>query len=318
VSNTQLKLVVDEAFKAFNGTGPELQQLIDSARLFVQEANANSDATLQLIDQIGPLLDTQVVSSDAIRSWTKNLVTFSDQLRASDPDLRAILDKGPGAAAEANALFQDLKPTLPLLLANLVSVGEVGVIYNKSIEQVLVLYPPITAALTTMALSGPRDEGGLVNFALEVNDPPPCTTGFLPPDQWRPGNEVSTPDTPPGLFCRVAQDDPSTVRGARNSPCMEFPGRRAPTPEECRTGYVPLGNNPPNGPVMPANVPSYTTVPSSYDESVEAPVTARPYDPKTGKYTGPDGRLYTQPALASGGSSGKESTWQTMMTGQQS
>ncbi|MGW6376839.1 MCE family protein [Rhodococcus sp. NPDC055112] len=318
VSNTQLKLVVDEAFKAFNGTGPELQQLIDSARLFVQEANANSDATVQLIDQIGPLLDTQVVSSDAIRSWTKNLATFSDQLRASDPDLRAVIEKGPGTAAEANALFQDLKPTLPLLLANLVSVGEVGVIYNKSLEQILVLYPPITAGLATAAFQGPMEEGAIVNFMLEVNDPPPCTTGFLPPDQWRSGNEVSTPDTPPDLFCKVAPNDPSTVRGARNSPCMEFPGRRAPTPEACRTGYVPLGNNPPNGPIMPANVPSYTTVPSSYGESVEAPVTARPYDPKTGKYTGPDGRLYTQPALASGGSSGKESTWQTMMTGQQS
>lgn len=318
VSNTRLRLVVDEAFKAFNGSGPELQQLIDSARLFVQEANANSDATLTLIDQIGPLLDTQVVSSDAIRSWTKNLVTFSDQLRASDPDLRAILQKGPATAAEANQLFQDLKPTLPLLLANLVSVGEVGVIYNKSLEQILVLYPPITAGLATAAFAGPMDEGAIVNFALEVNDPPPCTTGFIPADQWRPGNEVSTPDTPPNLFCRVAQDDPTTVRGARNSPCMEFPGRRAPTPEECRTGYVPLGNNPPNGPVMPPSVPSYTTVPSSYDESAGVPVTARPYDPKTGKYTGPDGRLYTQPALALGGSSREESSWQTMMTGQQS
>jgi len=57
----------------------------------VQEASANSAETRQLIDQIGPLLDTQVVTSDAIRSWTRDMVTFTDRLRESDPDLRALL-----------------------------------------------------------------------------------------------------------------------------------------------------------------------------------------------------------------------------------
>ncbi|GAA4490011.1 MCE family protein [Rhodococcus olei] len=317
ISNTQLRTVVDESFKAFNGAGPDLQRLIDSARLFVQEANANVDATKTLIDQAGALLDTQVVTSDAIRSWTRDLVVFTDQLRASDPRIRNLLEKGPEAAAEATELFQELQPTLPVLLANLVSVGEVGVIYNKSIEQVLVLYPPITSALMTAALKGPRDEGAIVNFALEVNDPPPCTTGFVPADQWRAGNEVSTPDTPSDIFCKVAPNDPSAVRGARNYPCMEYPGRRGPSPDACRTGYVPEGNNPPNGPVQDASVPSYTTAPASYGGASGVPATARPYDPTTGKYTGPDGRLYAQPALASGGTPREDTTWQTMMTRQQ-
>ena len=174
ISDTKLKTVIDESFKAFNGAGPDLQKLIDSARLFVEEANNNSDATKTLIEQAGPLLDTQVVSSDAIRSWTSNLVTFTDQLRASDPDLRAVIQKGPAAAAEANALLQDMQPTLPILLANLVSVGQVGVIYNNAIEQILVIYPPLAAALVTVAGSGPAADGALVDFHMEVNDPPPC------------------------------------------------------------------------------------------------------------------------------------------------
>jgi phospholipid/cholesterol/gamma-HCH transport system substrate-binding protein len=319
ISNTQLRTVVDESFKAFNGAGPDLQQLIDSARLFVQEANANVDATKTLIDQAGALLDTQVVTSDEIRSWTKDLVTFSNQLRTSDPQIRSLLEKGPEAAAEATELFQELQPTLPVLLSNLVSVGQVGVIYNKSIEQVLVLYPPLTAGLMTAALAGPEEDGAIVNFHLEVNDPPPCTTGFIPADQWRPGNEVSTPDTPPNIFCKVAPDDPSAVRGARNYPCMEFPGKRAGTVEECRSeaGYVAQGNNPPNGPVQDPSVPSYTTAPASYTGASGVPATARPYDPTTGKYVGPDGRLYAQPALASGGKAREDTTWQTMMTRQQ-
>ncbi|MDH6284485.1 MCE family protein [Prescottella agglutinans] len=319
ISNTKLRMVVDESFKAFNGAGPDLQRLIDSARLFVQEANNNVDATKTLIDQAEGLLDTQVVTSDDIRAWTKNLVTFSNQLRASDPQIRNLLEKSPDAAAQANGLFQDLQPTLPLLLANLVSVGEVTTIYHKSIEQVLVVYPPLVTALLTAAMKGPIDDGAIVNFALELNDPPPCTTGFLPADQWRPPNETSTPNTPPDLFCRVAQDDPTVVRGARNYPCMEFPGKRAASPEECRSaaGYVPLGNNPPSGPPQDPSVPSYTTAPASFGGSANVPATARPYDPTTGKYTGPDGRLYSQPGLASGGTPREDTTWQTMMTRQQ-
>ena len=63
---------------------------------------------------------------------------------------------------------------------------------------------------------------------------------------------------------------------------MEFPGRRAPTVEACRTGYDPSGNNPPNGPIMPPNVPSYTTVPSSYEGAAGAPVDSRALRPDDG------------------------------------
>lgn len=311
ISDTRLQTVVDESFKAFNGTGPELQQLIDSSRLFVQEAQANSESTKVLLDQAGPLLDGQVVSSDAIRTWTSSLATFTDQLRASDPDLRAVIEKGPGAAAEANQLFQNLRPTLPLLVANLVSIGEVGVIYHAGIEQILVLYPPVTAALVTAAGSGPADEGAIVDFQLEVNDPPACTTGFLPPEQRRDPNELSIPDTPADLFCKVDQNDSTAVRGSRNLPCMEVPGRRAPTPEICRSaeGYVPLGNNPPWGPVEQGQ-PSYTEIPSGQSSATPASA-ARPYNPQTGTYVAPDGTAYHQPGL------GVVNGIEGLMTGQQ-
>lgn len=316
ISDTRLETVIDEAFKAFNGAGPDLQKLIDSARLFVDEANSNVDATKTLIDQIGPLLDTQVVSSDAIRSWTTDLVTFTDQLRASDADLRGVLAKGPGATDEANQLFQQLQPTLPILLANLVSVGQVAVTYNASLEQILVLYPPLTASLRTAATGGPVEYGAVTDFALQLNDPPACTTGFLPPEQRRSGDQTEFIETPNNLFCNVAPDDPTGVRGARNTPCMEYPGRRGPTVEACRDGWTPLGNNPPGGPVMPADVPSYTLQPSSYTDPAAVPATARPYDPETGKFIGADGSTYTQSDLTPA-SRREDQTWQTLMTGQQ-
>ena len=64
--------------------------------------------------------------------------------------MAGILEKGPGAADEVRALFDRLQPTLPIVLANLVSIGEVAVTYQPSLEQLLVLLPQGTA--TTQAV----------------------------------------------------------------------------------------------------------------------------------------------------------------------
>ncbi len=319
VGNTRLRTLIDEAFNAFNGSGPDLQKLLDSARLLIQEADANTDQTKTLIDQVGPLLDTQNDSSDAIRSWTADLARFTDQLRTSDPQLRSIIEKGPGAANEATQLFQDLRPTLPLLLANLVSVGQVAVTYHAGIEQVLVIYPPLVAALLT-AVRGPLDEGAIVDFHMQLHDPPVCTTGFVPGPEWRSPTDFSTPNTPPDLFCKVAQNSPEVVRGARNTPCMDAPGKRAATVAECKggpRGYEPM-TNPPIGPPQP--VPPAPAIPSSYTgetNSDQSKSAARQYDPISGTFFGPDGRTYSQPGLSPGGAPKPAPSWQTMMTEQQ-
>ena len=45
---------------------------------------------------------------------------------------------------------------------------------------------------------------------------------------------------------QIPQDAPNAVRGARNYPCADVPGKRAATSRECRSNkpYVPLGTNP--------------------------------------------------------------------------
>ncbi|WP_067647421.1 MCE family protein [Nocardia harenae] len=313
VADTRLRLVIDEAFRAFNGAGPDLQRFIDSAALLVQEAQSSVEPTKQLLDQIGPLLGTQVQSDANIRSWTADLATVTDQLRAHDPALRNILATGPGAMQQVTELFQTLRPTLPLLLANLVSVGQVGTIYHAGLEQILVVYPPLVAALLT-AVRGPLEYGAMVDFMVTVNDPPPCTTGFLPPEERRDPTLLDIPDTPSGLYCKVPQDAPEAVRGIRNTPCQEYPGRRAPTPELCRTGvYTPLGNNPPFGPPQPVEPAGYT---GGSDGTAVTPASARAYDPGTGVYMGPDGRSYRQGDLADG-SGTVPSSWQAMLEEQQ-
>jgi hypothetical protein len=169
---------------------------------------------------------------------------------------------------------------------------------------------------------------------------------------------LSDIDTPDGLYCKLPQDSPIGVRGARNYPCMEHPGKRAPTAELCEsdkpyeplamrqhaTGPVPFDPNlvsqgiplddrvtlndhiygplqgtalppgpppaapaPPPSPAPPA-VPNIAPTDTSGTPSV-APSAFTPdsaggpsvaiatYDPATGQYATPDGKVFRQTDL---------------------
>lgn len=250
LGDTRLRELLHEAFIATNGAGPELARLIESARLLVDEANANYPQVSQLIDQAGPFLQAQIRAGGDIKSLADGLARFTWQLRAADPRLRDTLADAPDAIDEANTAFSGIRPSFPALAASLANLGRVGVIYHKSIEQLLVVFPALFAAIITSAGGVPQDEGAKLDFKIDLHDPPPCMTGFLPPPLVRSPADESVREIPRDMYCKTAQNDPSTVRGARNYPCQEFPGKRAPTVQSCRDprGYVPVGTNPWRGP----------------------------------------------------------------------
>ena len=78
-----------------------------------------------------------------------------------------------------------------------------------------------------------------------------------PATQIRSPADETLRDLPTDMYCKAAQNDPTVVRGARNYPCQEFPGKRAPTVQLCRdpVGYVPIGTNPWRGPPVPYGTP---------------------------------------------------------------
>ncbi|GAC68070.1 MCE family protein [Gordonia soli] len=317
VGDTKLRSVMDEAFTAFNGTGEDLQRLLDSMTLFVGEANKNTDATISLIRQAGPLLATQTATADSIRSWTKNVTTFTDQLRANRPEITDILAKGPGAAADTQELFASMDQSLPLLIANLGVSAKTLAVYQPNLRQIVVTYPRLIAALLTALNTGNPTYGANVDFALGFQDPGTCTVGFLPASDWRFGSAQTPRDIPPGMLCRVPQDSNLAVRGARNFPCAEFPGRRAPTPEECRTGYKEVSDNNkpfPNG--LPYGLKwqpaGHVTSGTPSNHEAGPAVYATSYDPATGDYIGPDGKTYN--AGLGENSRGKDSSWQSLIS----
>ncbi len=133
---------------------------------------------------------------------------------------------------------------------------------------------------------------------------------------------VDTPDRPvDDLYCRIPQDSWNAVRGARNLPCLNRPGKRAPTAKMCSSDeeYVPLNDGfnwkgDPNATLSGQGIPQAPPGPLSEPATAGAqspPIATAYYDPATGAYVGPDGRTYTQSDLAPHTG---EKTWQSMLT----
>jgi len=279
--------LLDETFQAFNGAGPDFQSLVDSSAELTGELSGVSEQTRALIDDSGPLLESQAETADQIRTWARSLAGVTGQLEQNDPEFRAILQRGPGFAQEVSSLLTQVKPTLPILLANLTTIGQILVTYNPSLEQLLVMFPAIIAAQQSFGLPGNNPTGlPSGDFALSIGDPPSCTVGFLPPSQWRSPEDQTTIDTPDGLYCKLPQDSPINVRGARNYPCMAHPGKRAPTIELCNDpkGFQPLalrqhsvGPYPIDPNLISQGVPLDDRV--DFQERIYAPVQGTPLPP---------------------------------------
>lgn len=287
IPKDKLNTLLDETFSGLNGAGYDLGSLADSTSRLSADLNSVVDRTRTLIDDSAPLLDGQAATTDALRTWARSLAGVTTQLDDNDPQMRQLLAAGPGAFDEVSALLTQLKPTLPVLLANLTTVGQIGLTYNPSLQQVLVLLPPF---VSTIQAAMPRNNatgiptGG--EFAITAGDPNPCTVGFLPPSQWRSPGDLTEIDTPDGLYCKLPQDSPGTVRGARNYPCIAHPGKRAPTVELCNDprGFQPLAARPhilgpypfdPN--LIAQGVPPDSRV--SRDENIFAPPAGTPAPP---------------------------------------
>jgi phospholipid/cholesterol/gamma-HCH transport system substrate-binding protein len=230
VDKENLQVVVKELGAMFEGTGPPLQNLLDSGARFVDEASAHTDETIALLDNGLTVLRTQQGQSENIRSFSRDLRLITDTLRESDGDLRAVLDDTPGAARELTGLLEDLEPTIPVLLGNAISVEQVVVSHLGGLEQLLVTFPRVIAG----GYTGTTPDGyGHVN--LQFNQTPVCTDGYKPSSQWRQGNDLT--DGP--IYPAKCLKPNSNYRGFNYSPGTPNnpnPGRAAVGSYDPRTG----------------------------------------------------------------------------------
>jgi phospholipid/cholesterol/gamma-HCH transport system substrate-binding protein len=331
IPRDNLRTVINESDRAVGGLGPELSRIVDGSTALAIEGGKTIDPLAALIDQAPPVLNSQVQTAEAIATWAHRTAAITAQFKAQDAALRDLLTQGKSGLEEGRAVFDRVAPAVPLLFANLVSLGDIAVVYRHDIEQLLVLFPQGIAAMAAIVVPSSGTKQGLrgaqLDFNLNINLPPPCTTGYLPPQQRRSPASVDAPDRPAAeLYCRVPQDSEFNVRGARNIPCETKPWKRAPTVEMCESDeeYVPLNEGynwkgDPNATYSGQGVPQY---PPGQDPRLPAPrgtapspppVAVASYEPSTGEYTGPDGHRYTEADLAHP----RAKSWQQLLVPQQ-
>ncbi|OKH69130.1 mammalian cell entry protein, partial [Mycobacterium sp. SWH-M3] len=187
--------LLDEAAKAFGGLGPSLQRLVDSTQAIASDFKDNLDPVNDIIENSGPIIDSQVNSGDAISRWAANLNTLAAQSAQNDGALRSGIQQAAPTADQLNAVFSDVRESLPQTLANLEIVIDMLKRYNKNVEQVLVVLPQGASIAQTATIFAPE---GLLHFGLGINMPPPCLTGFLPASEWRAPADTTTAPLPSG------------------------------------------------------------------------------------------------------------------------
>ena len=241
----KIPVLLDETAQSVGGLGPALQRLVDATQAIVGDFKNQITDVNDIIQHSGPVLDSQVNSGSAIERWARNLNTLAAQTAQNDQHVRSVLTQAAPTADQVNEVFSDVRDSLPQTLANLEVVIELLKRYHTGLEQVLVFLPQGAAIAQTSAAPFPHQAA--LDLALSINQPPPCLTGFIPASEWRSPADTSLAPLPTGTYCKIPMDTPAnSVRGSRNIPCVDVPGKRAASPRECRSDkpYVPLGTNP--------------------------------------------------------------------------
>src|SRR5699024_9935194 len=109
VEPDSIRTGVDEAYQAFEGTGEQLQQLMDTADSFTATALEYSPQTQQLLGESRTVMQTQLANEGELRTFASGLATIAEQLKESDPDLRRIIDQSPGLSDEVRTFLADRK-----------------------------------------------------------------------------------------------------------------------------------------------------------------------------------------------------------------
>ncbi|HXB88927.1 MCE family protein [Mycobacterium sp.] len=243
----KISLLLDETAKSVGGLGPALQRLVDSTQAIAGDFKTNLHDVDDIIQNSAPILDSQADSSSAIEHWARNLNVLGAQAAGQDQNLKDLLSKAAPTADDLNSVFSGLRDSLPETLANLAVVIDMLKRYNAGVEEVLVVLPQAGSIVQTIAAPYQKDHKAVLDLGPLGMYPPPCLTGWPSAAEWRSPADTSLIPLPEGAYCKIPQDTPANVvRGARNIPCVDVPGKRAATPKECRSGkpYVPLGTNP--------------------------------------------------------------------------
>lgn len=220
VPTDSLRTVVDESFKAFSGTGDDLQLLMDTTRDFTAAARQHLPQTVELLRSGNQVLRTQNAEIDSIRSFSRDLRALSETFKGSDADIRRLIEQTPPTANQLSRVVDEVGPGLSALVANLITLGELSDARLGGLEQTLLTYPALSAG--AQAILDPKEPKAPLGLALNLFDPPPCVKGYESTKK-RPGDDTSPSQYNEKAYCAEPTGSPIDVRGSQNAPFNGVP-----------------------------------------------------------------------------------------------
>jgi phospholipid/cholesterol/gamma-HCH transport system substrate-binding protein len=218
-----LRTVVAQLGTAFAGTAQPLQQLLDTTSTFTQAAQDALPKTVALLHDGRTVLTTQNATAGQFADFSHSLAQLAAQLKASDPDIRRLIQNGPRAADQISGLLDESGSGLGDVVANLLTVSRIAEPRQSNLDQILVSYPQIASVAPSVV---PDDGTAHLGLALNIFDPLPCTKGYEATPR-RAGNQVADTSANHQAFCAEPQGSPVDVRGSQNVPRAGRPGSTA-------------------------------------------------------------------------------------------
>jgi len=210
VDRQALRTTVDELGLAFEGTGRDLQRIIDTGTSFIETADENFEITTNLIRDANTVLQGQADSESALRTFARDLSRFSGTLAGADRDLRGVIDSGAVAAVELRTFLEDNGVVLGELINDVRTSGDVVRANLPGVEQLLVVYPYVVEGGFTVVSKSPDTGLYDAHFGLVLTTKPACRQGYESTDRRIPQDGTNRP-----MNMEAGCTEPATRTNAR-------------------------------------------------------------------------------------------------------
>ncbi|WP_020668785.1 MCE family protein [Amycolatopsis nigrescens] len=203
----RLDVIVTELAKAFSGSGPQLRRILTGGEFLLTGLEEVLPETVRILDNGRITLDTVAGLRDELDRFGTAGRTLGAQLRASDPEIRQLLDASPDAFKLVDGLIAENKPTMAALLGDLGTVSEIVSVRKEAIGEFL---PGLTGLGDSLA-------GVVRNGALQIAADiyPRAACDYDTPR--RPPTEAGSPAPRLYRYCTDTAPD-LQQRGAVNAP----------------------------------------------------------------------------------------------------
>lgn len=171
IDDRKLRIVLGELSTGLNGTGEDLGQILDQGTALLQTLDEVWPETDRVITSSGSVLSIATDNADALRQLARSSKQFAQFLREYDPELRRVLQRGPGQMNELVKLVKDANEVLPGFLSTGVSFTDVFLSYEPHLRALLQNYSPGLGSVLA------KVRGGELRIEIIPDKDPRCSYG---------------------------------------------------------------------------------------------------------------------------------------------